>query len=157
MIYRHIFVVEAVLQTIRQEVRRAGLKETGGPLAGYVSPDQAVVVTHAGGPGPRADLRLRSVLIDGAAAQSFCDTINRASGGRLDYIGDWHRHPGWLLAPSDDDQEAMRLMASYPHCPVAYPIALIYRSLPEKFLVYTWNKHEMLELTPHTMLATIPS
>ncbi len=155
MIYRHVFVVRPVLETIRDEARRARYRETGGPLVGYISEDRALVVTHASGPGPRAQLRFSSVLIDGVHAQTFCDAVHRESQGRLDYVGDWHRHPGWSLRPSDLDATAMRKIAAFEYCPVRNPISLIYRSLHEAFIVYTLNHEGELAVIPSSLMPTI--
>lgn len=152
MIYRHIFIVRSVLTTIRKEVRRARFTETGGPLTGYVSDDQALVITHAAGPGPRAKLTPLSVLIDGKHAQQFCDRINRGTDGRIDYVGDWHRHLGWSLKASIDDLSAMRAMAAFEHCPIANPISLIYRRRPEAYTIYVLNDESILEACPSTSL-----
>jgi integrative and conjugative element protein (TIGR02256 family) len=156
MIYRHIFIVQSVLTTIRKEVRRARFTETGGPLAGYVSEDRALVVTHAAGPGPRAKLNPFSVVIDGKYAQQFCDRVNRRTDGRIDYVGDWHRHLGWSLKASTDDLSAMRDMAAFEHCPIANPVSLIYRRGPEGYVIYVLNEENFLEACPSTLLNTIP-
>jgi integrative and conjugative element protein (TIGR02256 family) len=156
MIYRHVFIVESVLATIRREVRRARLTETGGPLVGYVSDDQALVVTHAAGPGPRAKLRPFSVLIDGRHAQQFCDRMSRRTEGRIDYVGDWHRHLGWSLKASSDDLRAMRKVAAFEYCPITNPASLIYRSLPEGYNIYVLNERNLLEAFPLSLLRSVP-
>lgn len=157
MIYRHVFTVGTVLQAIRREVQRAWFVETGGPLVGYVSVDDALVVTHAGGPGPRAVRQRHSVLIDGRHAQVFCDTSRRESAGRLDYVGDWHRHPGWSLAPSRYDVEAMQTVARFEHCPIRNPVSLIYRRWPEKYTVFVLDDEGNLVPAPCTLIPAIPS
>lgn len=156
MIYRHIFIVQSVVATIRREVRRARFTETGGPLLGYISEDDALVVTNAAGPGPRAKLSPVSVVIDGRHAQRFCDRMRRRTDGRIDYIGDWHSHLGWSLKPSKDDLEAMRTMAAFEHCPITNPASLIYRSRPEAYVMHILNEAELLEAYPFSLLSTIP-
>lgn len=156
MIYRHIFIVQSVLTMIRKEVRRARFTETGGPLAGYVSEDRDIVVTHAAGPGPRAKLSPFSVMIDGKHAQQFCDKVNRRTEGRIDYVGDWHRHLGWSLKASTDDLLAMREMAAFEYCPIVNPISLIYRKRPEEYVVYILNEENLLEAYPSTLLKAVP-
>jgi integrative and conjugative element protein (TIGR02256 family) len=156
MIYRHVFIVQSVLTTIRREVRRARFTETGGPMVGYVSEDRALVVTHAAGPGPRAKLSTFSVLIDGSHAQQFCERISRRTDGRIDYVGDWHRHLGWSLNASNDDRRAMREMAAFEYCPITNPASLIYRSLPEGYRIYVLNDQQRLQAQPLTLLTSIP-
>ena len=156
MIYRHVFIVQSVLTTIRREVRRARFTETGGPFVGYVSEDQALVVTHAAGPGPRAKLSPFSVLIDGKYAQRFCDRISRRTEGRIDYVGDWHRHLGWSLKASNDDLRAMKKMAAFEYCPVTNPASLIYRSFPEGHNIYVLNDEGLFESYPLSLLTSVP-
>lgn len=148
MIYKHVVVARAVLKTIRDEVRRSRWTETGGPLAGSVTEDGALLVTHAAAPGKRGRRERFSVLIDGESAQEFCDALYRESGGKLDYVGDWHTHLGWSLTPSKRDVAAMQEMAAFEFCPVRNPVSLIYRSLPEKFLVYVLNSKGEFEPIP---------
>lgn len=157
MIYRHIFIVRSVLMTIRQEIGRARWTETGGPLVGYISEDEALVVTHAGGPGPKSVLTHSSVLIDGEYAQGFCTKVNREWSGRIDYVGDWHRHPGWSIYPSDRDIEAMKIMATFSDCPIKHPISLIYRRLPEKWATYVYSLPDSLDEHPSSLIQNIPS
>ncbi len=156
MIYRHIFIVRSVLETIRREVRQARWRETGGALVGYVSDDGAVVATSASGPGKRARRRRNSVLIDGVHAQTFCDAIYKESGGCFDYVGDWHRHPGQSLGASVRDREAMRIVAESASCPLHHPISLIYRNRREALAVYTLNNDGDLIPTHATIIDDIP-
>lgn len=157
MIYRHVFILSSALDTIRQEVRRTPLlKETGGPLVGYISTDEAVVVTHAAGPGPRGKRGYFSVLIDGRYATQFCNQVEQQSNGRFYYVGDWHCHPGWSLRPSREDVKAMRVMAAYVGCPIKHPISVIYRYYLEEYRAYTLNSSGQLEPTPVSELAEVP-
>jgi integrative and conjugative element protein (TIGR02256 family) len=155
-IYRHIFVVETVLNVFRDESRHAGWRETGGPLIGYLSDDKAVVVTGAGGPGPRAQRRLTSVQIDGRHATSFCSQIYHQSNGSFDYIGDWHRHTLLSLKPSESDERAMLQMALSGSCLLEAPISLIYRRLPESMAVYVLNAQRRLCGVSHTLIDSVP-
>ena len=155
-IYRHVFVVETVLNIFRGESRRAGWRETGGPLVGYLSDDGAVVITGAGGPGPKAQRRLTSVEIDGRHATSFCSHIYHQSNGSLDYIGDWHRHTLWSLQPSKSDEEAMLQVVLSGSCSLEAPISLIYRRLPESMIVYVLTMKGRLCAVPHTLIDSIP-
>lgn len=152
MIYRHIFINQTVLDKIRQEVHLVKLKETGGPLVGYISEDNALVVVDAGGPGPKAKFSFFNITIDGEHAQFFCDKVYRESEGLYDYVGDWHRHMCFSLSPSTDDVNAMIKIASFEYCPVKNPISLIYRRFPEGVAIYTLNDDKELEFTEFTIL-----
>jgi integrative and conjugative element protein (TIGR02256 family) len=136
IIYKRVLIQSSVLDVIRAEVRKSPRTETGGALVGFLSEDESVIVTGACGPGPRAELRRYSVLIDGKYADAFCTRAFEESGGRLDYVGDWHRHPGWSLASSRQDLEAMKIIRDSGCCSIPYPITAIYRRKPEKIIAY---------------------
>lgn len=156
LIYRHVFIVKTVLGVFRSESRRVGWSETGGPLVGYLSADEAVVVTGAAGPGPRARLGLTNVQIDGEHATAFCDRIYHESKGSLDYIGDWHRHTLWSLKPSKSDEEAMWRVAVSGSCSLTAPISIIYRRYPESFCVYVLDAENHLSPVAHSLINSIP-
>jgi len=141
--YDQIFIVRSVLEVIRAEVRRAGRVETGGAMVGYQSPPNSLVITHASGPGPRSELNTTNVLIDGQYAHAFCTRLFDDSDGRLDYVGDWHRHLGWSLAASRRDLEAMLTIARSQCCSVKYPVSTIYRLRPEHMVAYALENHRL--------------
>src|SRR5687767_5862221 len=122
---RRIVVQAQAVAVMMQERRKVILTETGGPMVGYVEKDE-VIVTGAAGPGPRAKLTPFSVVVDGVFAQKFCDDALRQSGGKVDYVGDWHCHPAFSVDPSADDLRAMKTMAEFEHCPTAEPVSLIW-------------------------------
>jgi integrative and conjugative element protein (TIGR02256 family) len=154
--YDRILILRSVLDSIRAEVKSAGKVETGGAMVGYEGHDNSLVVTHASGPGPRAKLSRMSVLIDGNHAHAFCSRIFRESNGRLDYVGDWHRHVGWSLASSEQDLEAMLTIAEAKCCSAKYPVSLIYRLRPQGVKAYALHDLKLVpvrvkwvERTPH--------
>ena len=107
-----VIIDEGVFSIVKREMRRARLTETGGALVGHHQ-GHYVVVTSASGPGPKAELRMHSVMIDGAHAERFCSKARRKSKGTEDYIGDWHCHLGYSLKPSKLDYNAMKTMAEF--------------------------------------------
>ena len=156
LMYDQIFIVRSVLEVIRAEVRRAGRVETGGAMVGYEAHSNSLVVTHASGPGPKSELNPTNVLIDGQYAHSFCTRIFHDSGGRLDYVGDWHRHLGWSLRASGRDLQAMLTIAESQCCSVKYPVSAIYRLRPEHMVAYVLQNHRLkrvplkwLDAAPH--------
>jgi integrative and conjugative element protein (TIGR02256 family) len=157
--YDHVFILRSVLETIRAEVRRVGRVETGGVVVGYESHANTLVLTHASGPGPRSELSRTDVLIDGKYAQAFCNRHFDGSGGRLDYVGDWHRHVGWSLEASEQDLEAMLVIAQSKCCSSNYPLSAIYRSRPERLVAYVLKDKRLqrvrvkwLDIDPHGQL-----
>jgi integrative and conjugative element protein (TIGR02256 family) len=151
MRFHRVILLPQCLSVIRAESHKARGVETGGPLVGYVGNDGALVVADATGPGPRARLEHYSVTIDGKYAQEFCDRVNRESNGHIDYVGDWHKHPGFSLRPSEHDVDAMKTMAQFPFSPTRHPISLIYRMWPRSLRVYVWDGSGVLaDITPTT-------
>jgi integrative and conjugative element protein (TIGR02256 family) len=139
MEFNRVILLPKCFSVIRTESRKARRVETGGPLVGYVAKGSVLVVADADGPGPKARLERFSVIIDGEHAQKFCDRSSRESDGRIDYVGDWHKHTGISLRPSEQDVFAMETMAKYEFSPTKHPISLIYRRLPQAFQVYVWD------------------
>ena len=127
------------MAVIARESKNARGVETGGPLVGFLSAAGVLIVTDAAGPGPRAKHERYGITIDGKHAQEFCDRINFESEGRIDYVGDWHKHPGISLRPSEQDTLAMKTMAEFQFSPTRYPVSLIYRSWPRAWQVYFWD------------------
>jgi integrative and conjugative element protein (TIGR02256 family) len=154
--YDRVLIVRSVLEFIRAEVRRVGKVETGGALVGYQDGPKSLVVTNASGPGPRSELSPSHVLIDGQYADAFCTRIFENSRGRLDYVGDWHRHVGWSLAASSRDLQAMLAIKESGCCSVDYPVSAIYRLRPEHMVLYVLQGRSLkrvrtrwLDTVPH--------
>ncbi len=143
IIYQRILIQRNVLDLIRLEIKKSPRTETGGALVGYLSQDNCVIVTDACGPGPRAELKRYSVLIDGKYTSAFCNRIFEESGGRLDYVGDWHRHPGWSLSTSPQDLDAMVTIKESNCCSIPFPITAIYRTIPEKLITYVFSDEKL--------------
>jgi integrative and conjugative element protein (TIGR02256 family) len=82
--------------------------ETGGLLFGYIDDACRVVwMTDAAGPttdSMRGELTFR---LGPAGVADLIDRHNRASGGRVRFLGMWHTHPGLLPEPSSLDTQAM--------------------------------------------------
>lgn len=155
MVCRRVFILNSAVSFIHIEASKYLSKETGGPLVGYMSDDNVVVVTNANGPGENAIRRLFSVTISGAGAQKFCDKIRRQSGGFLDYVGDWHSHIGCSVRYSSTDVEAMRTMAAFEHSPTKNPISLIYSKVTKKIAAYVFYEDEGLVAVPSSIVESV--
>jgi integrative and conjugative element protein (TIGR02256 family) len=143
--FARALVAKKALAQLRREIRAARLKETGGALVGYFAGD-AVHVTAASGPGPKAIRRMFSVEIDGAFAKEFCDAEFKKSDGLVDYVGDWHCHPYFSTRPSGPDYEAMNVMSGFAGSPTRTPITLIYSRLTSRFSVYLFDGRGKLKI-----------
>jgi integrative and conjugative element protein (TIGR02256 family) len=139
MEFNRVILSAKCLSVIKNESRKARGTETGGPLVGYIAEGFLLVVADASGPGPRGRLERYSVTIDGEHAQKFCDQINQESEGLIDYVGDWHKHTGISLRPSNHDVSAMKIMADFELSPTRHPISLIYRKWPQALQIYVWD------------------
>ncbi len=145
---KSVVISKACLSFFRSESLKAKSTETGGPLVGFVAENEILVIVDATGPGPRAILERFSVTIDGKHAQMFCDKIRQESNGRIDYVGDWHKHTGLSLSPSHDDVAAIKTMAHFEFSPTKQPVSLIYRDWPQALQVYVWNAGDTLVKIP---------
>jgi integrative and conjugative element protein (TIGR02256 family) len=148
MEFNRVIILPKCLSVIKTESRKSWCVETGGPLVGRLEEGKVLVVTDAAGPGPKAMLEPYSVTIDGAHAQKFCDKVSRESQGQIDYVGDWHKHPGISLSPSSHDIIAIKTMANFEYSPTKHPISLIYRRWPMAWQVYIWDGSGLLIKIP---------
>jgi integrative and conjugative element protein (TIGR02256 family) len=155
--YERVLMVRDILDVIHAEVKHSPRTETGGALTGYHSPENTLIITNACGPGPRAELKHASVLVDGKHAQTFCSRVFKESGGRFDYVGDWHRHPGWAaLKASKQDLAAMLIIDRAHCCSVPFPVTAIYRKAPEKMVIYALYEQRLVKL-PLIWIDKIPN
>lgn len=100
------------LQSITREIQAGGDElETGGILLGH-NRGGDVLVTVAGGPGPKAVRRPGYFLRDRDHAQQLADAawVNDAS----QWIGDWHTHPHGPSHPSSLDLRSVAQILSDP-------------------------------------------
>lgn len=139
----HVFLHRRVLERFRTECRLAKGCETGGPLAGYCTTNGHIVVTHGGGPGPYARLRRHAVFLDGMDTWNWLEQVYSLTGGKVWFVGDWHRHVGYSLMPSYKDHLATRTLAEYPDYNMPHALSVIYRTRTWKYqeavAVYTWT------------------
>jgi integrative and conjugative element protein (TIGR02256 family) len=114
-----------------EESERISGVETGGVLVGFVdSRLNAVVVTAASGPGPRAHHGTCTFNRDRAFCQHFLDQHAAATGGVIDFLGEWHKHREPDPQPSAVDQNTYRQLALNSEAKVSRPVVLIAGSKP---------------------------
>ena len=105
--------------------RRAPL-ETGGVLLGYWSAVQdAAVVEFIIGPGPQAVHRKGSFIPDHRYQHRELSRLYQAAGRNLDYLGDWHTHPGGPASLSRTDLATLRRIAQHAAARAPRPIMLL--------------------------------
>lgn len=99
-----VSISDAALARITREAARSldGL-ETGGILLGTDTAN-AIVIRHAGAPGPHAQRSERSFLRDLDHARQLAQSAWLEDGSQ--WIGDWHTHPTGETTPSGVDLHA---------------------------------------------------
>ena len=100
-----VYLCISAFDALRAEAARWRGAETGGILGGYETQD-AVVITHATGPGPNCQRTTHSIELDTAYLQEQTD---RFVAEGLQYQGSWHTHPtAGVLRPSPTDRRLLR-------------------------------------------------
>jgi integrative and conjugative element protein (TIGR02256 family) len=106
--------------------------ETGGVLAGFVdSVLNAVVITAASGPGPKAIHGRYNFNRDAEFCQRFLNRQARLTSGVIDFVGEWHKHPETDPHPSPQDIDTYRKLAANKDANVPMPVLLIIGTYPQ--------------------------
>ncbi len=120
---RKITLTAPAMSVIADEARAStDGTETGGILLGTMEPD-AIIVRHAGRPGPRAIRRPDFFQRDLQHARSFAD-----QAFALDHsiwIGEWHTHLHASPRPSTRDLVTYQTLLSDPELAFDYFVAII--------------------------------
>jgi integrative and conjugative element protein (TIGR02256 family) len=134
--------------SVCQESTRALPYETGGVLVGFVEGTTACV-THTIGPGPRAIHRRTGFQRDGDYAQDQINQLYEQSGGKVDYLAEWHSHPK-PIAPSPMDLQSMRDISQDEKYLRPEPLLLLavqVRRSVWQFYAYQYRDGELTELS----------
>ncbi len=99
--------------------------ETGGILLGYWADVGTAVITALVGAGPGARRWATGFVPDATYQEEQLADAYEASGRRLEYLGDWHSHPGARPVPSWQDRRTLRRIASEPGARCPQPLMLI--------------------------------
>lgn len=100
--------------------------ETGGVLAGLITENGDIAVTHASGPGPLAVMASTRFEKDVEYCQSFLDDLFLSSGKKFSYIGEWHSHPMRDNQPSGTDIKSLSAIASQKEYLTDMPLMIIF-------------------------------
>lgn len=127
-----LWLPREVLSSLVEEANRAAPKETGGVLLGYIAQDGGQpVVTHAVGPGPKAVHKQSRFVPDHEYQVAEIDRLYKGSNFQLQYLGDWHTHPGDAAYLSARDRATLKQIALCPEARIKQPIMLILAYGPE--------------------------
>jgi integrative and conjugative element protein (TIGR02256 family) len=137
-----LLIHSSVLDFIEAEASKATRTETGGVLAGRgrLMIDE-VHISHASKAGPRARRTMYSFARDTIFCQQFLDRVAIESEGRIDYLGEWHKHHDAEPRPSWKDIKTAKDIALSPDYHVELCLMLIigrsnHRSSLRVFVVY---------------------
>lgn len=118
-----IYIDATAVHVMRLESELKYPHETGGILLGTIEGDTAAVA-HVSGPGPRALHASHRFVRDGDYAQHVLERILASSGGKQDYLGEWHSHPS-RSPVSHRDRASMRWISRNKSYECEYPLMII--------------------------------
>jgi hypothetical protein len=128
-------IEHSVLQACRNYCLRAKNLETGGILIGKYSNNHSFAVIQEA-TGPPLDSR-RGPFWFHRGIQGLADSLNRKwhNPKRTYYIGEWHYHPAFHVAPSQADLDQMFRIQRDPtyRCPEPVMVILGYPKASEDF------------------------
>ena len=93
-------VSQRALETMEWECRKFPDAETGGILVGFKD-SQRTAITHATGPGPKADRSQHHFTKDTPYLQAVLNLLFQYY--QVNYLGVWHKHPLGMPFPSGGD------------------------------------------------------
>ncbi|WP_442881348.1 Mov34/MPN/PAD-1 family protein [Brevundimonas sp.] len=110
-----LWIAKHVIAAIQRESEQIYPLETGGMLLGWRD-GNSKIVTGFIGPGPSALHGRYMFLPDHRWQVEHLRHAFLASGGDLDYLGDWHTHPDGVAKMSDQDSQTLRkICRRVPH------------------------------------------
>lgn len=115
-----VWLTKAVAEAIAREGDNFYPLETGGLLLGWRDGEDRIVAGVTG-PGPGAMHGRTAMIPDHRWQVARIHEAFRKSEGDLDYLGDWHTHPGGTASMSSTDVGTLRRIARK----VSSPLMLI--------------------------------
>jgi integrative and conjugative element protein (TIGR02256 family) len=104
-----VFVTKRVLAQISAQGDAHAPLETGGVLLGWRDSEDKVIAGLIG-PGPQALHGRHAFMPDHEWQVQEIHRAFKESNGDLDYLGDWHTHPGGVAAMSMPDWSTLSRM-----------------------------------------------
>lgn len=121
-----VWVASGALRLISKEADLASPLESGGVLLGYWSESpHGPVVTHAVGPGPNAKHFRDRFVPDYEFHEAEIARLYTEYSGMLDYLGDWHSHPGSDGTMSISDRKTLFRIGRSRQARAPRPLMLI--------------------------------
>lgn len=119
----HVTVAPEALAFMQQLTTATPGIETGGVLMGSVAADGTVHICRASEPGPKAVRTATRFERDVEYCQRFVDELTAAG---LQYVGEWHSHPGEDNSPSTTDLTSLAKIAQQPQYLTTKPVMVIF-------------------------------
>lgn len=121
-----ISISASALDLMEKESARAKYTETGGVIAGIGSTEAGEIhISHASLPGPRAKATRYFFQHDREFCQKFLDDLAVQNNGKIDYLGEWHKHFEADPYPSGRDARTLLNIAENSDYHVDQPLLLI--------------------------------
>lgn len=140
----------AALKLMEQESARSKYTETGGVVAGFGSAETGNIhISHASLPGSGAKATRYSFQHDRKFCQKFLDDLAAQTNGKIDYLGEWHKHFERDPRPSGIDVRTMISISENSDYHVSQPLLLIIgiNNRSNSLRVFTTCKTGKLTLT----------
>ncbi len=136
---RFAWIPSDIQTALRDEAEIFSPLETGGVLLGYwaVGTSEAVV-TRIVGAGPDAIHRENHFVPDYEFQETDIARHYEESGRKLEYLGDWHSHPGGQGYLSDVDRKTLLRIGKTKSARVEEPLMLVLAGGPE-WTIHAWQ------------------
>jgi integrative and conjugative element protein (TIGR02256 family) len=144
-----VWLSSRVMQSMSECARDLSPLENGGILLGWRS-DQDRIVVDLRDPGLRALHGRHCFLPDHEWQVTEIKRAFEASGGDLDYLGDWHAHPDGVAEMSDLDSATLLRIARR----VTAPLMLIVAGSGTKWTPRCWKGEIVRPLFRQRLVAT---
>ena len=118
------FLAKSAIAVMLAEAEASAPNETGGVLLGVSSPAE-VWIDHAIGPGPNAVHKPKSFIPDAEYHREQIASLYETTNRRVEYLGDWHTHPGMVAYLSNVDLKTLRGIAQFQGSRQSRPVMAI--------------------------------
>jgi integrative and conjugative element protein (TIGR02256 family) len=123
--FDRVLIDAGARSALSAHVNAEPLRETGGILLGYEVDERTLRVTAVSPPGPRAIKMRYFFRRDTRFLQRWLERRHELSGGRDDYVGEWHVHHALDAPPSCVDRNALWRIARKANYPTSTPVLVI--------------------------------
>lgn len=150
--YRCFDVIKSYPQT-------GNLPEMGGSLVGYIREDNAWIIAHAMPSSNKNQAGRTWLKRDRKGAQEFVERAYGETGGRLNYVGEWHTHPEKNPSPSCKDYKMMTDILRNSSIEIGHLFGLILGDAGNLYfwlhtLDYRWGTEVKLPISDQTYVAS---